>query len=106
MRVVDTSAWIEWLLGTALGKSASTSNGIEKPLHRTPSVIARSPCDEATQGPRDAAPGLLRFARNDGFSGYFQTEPTAMKHGAGLLTCDSHFASLPGVVYFAKSPSP
>src|ERR1700678_3185976 len=31
-----------------------------------PPVIARSSCDEATQGPRDAAPGLLRCARNDG----------------------------------------
>src|ERR1700722_3267651 len=30
----------------------------------TPSVIARSPCDEAIQGPRAAAPGL-RCARND-----------------------------------------
>ena len=29
-------------------------------------VIARSPCDEAIQGPRAVAPGLLRFARNDG----------------------------------------
>ena len=31
-----------------------------------PSVIARSPCDEAIQGPRAVAPGLLRCARNDG----------------------------------------
>jgi len=29
-------------------------------------VIARSPCDEAIQGPRAVAPGLLRCARNDG----------------------------------------
>jgi hypothetical protein len=29
-------------------------------------VIARSPCDEAIQGPRTVAPGLLRCARNDG----------------------------------------
>jgi hypothetical protein len=29
-------------------------------------VIARNPCDEAIQGPRAVAPGLLRFARNDG----------------------------------------
>src|SRR5271170_7568600 len=29
-------------------------------------VIARSPCDEAIQGPRAVAPGLLRRARNDG----------------------------------------
>jgi hypothetical protein len=105
MRVVDTSAWIEWLLGTALEKSASANNGNEEPLHRTPSVIARSSCDEAIQGPRDAAPGLLRFARNDGRRG-FQTEPTAMKNGADLLTCDAHFALLPYVVYFAKSRSP
>ena len=33
---------------------------------RRPSVIARSPCDEAIQGPRTVAPGLLRCARNDG----------------------------------------
>ena len=31
---------------------------------------------------------------------------TAMKHGADLLTCDAHFANLPGVVYFAKASSP
>jgi uncharacterized protein len=31
---------------------------------------------------------------------------TAMKHGADLLTCDAHFANLPGVVCFSKSPSP
>lgn len=30
----------------------------------------------------------------------------AMKHSAGLLICDAHFARLPSVVYFAKSPSP
>ena len=28
---------------------------------------------------------------------------TAMDAGAGLLTCDAHFAKLPGVVYFAKN---
>src|ERR1700734_398853 len=35
---------------------------------RTPplTVIARSPCDEAIQGPCAVAPGLLRCARNDG----------------------------------------
>ena len=31
---------------------------------------------------------------------------TAMKHGADLLTCDAHFAELPGVVYFTKSLPP
>jgi len=29
-----------------------------------------------------------------------------MAEGADLLTCDAHFANLPGVVYFAKTPSP
>jgi hypothetical protein len=37
-----------------------------KGLRGAPAVIARSPCDEAIQGPRTVAPGLLRFARNDG----------------------------------------
>ena len=27
---------------------------------------------------------------------------TAQRHGAELLTCDSHFKGLPGVVLFAK----
>ena len=31
---------------------------------------------------------------------------TAMNAGADLLTCDAHFANLPGVVYFAKSSPP
>jgi predicted nucleic acid-binding protein len=28
---------------------------------------------------------------------------TAILHAADLLTCDAHFASLPGVVYLAKT---
>jgi predicted nucleic acid-binding protein len=28
---------------------------------------------------------------------------TARAHGADLLTCDAHFASLPGVTVIAKS---
>jgi hypothetical protein len=44
--------------------------GLRAPLRpwlNTPlAVIARSPCDEAIQGPRAVAPGLLRCARNDG----------------------------------------
>lgn len=31
---------------------------------------------------------------------------TAMNAGADFLTCDAHFANLPGVVYFAKSSPP
>jgi predicted nucleic acid-binding protein len=79
MRVVDTSAWIEWLLGTALGKR------LELP-----------PNDEAVDYPERhslAMADAIIYA-------------TAMKHGADLLTCDAHFASLPDVVYFARSPSP
>src|SRR5271170_8000188 len=37
----------------------------EEPLRRS-NAGARSPCDEAMQGPRAVAPGLLRCARNDG----------------------------------------
>ena len=31
---------------------------------------------------------------------------TPMNAGADFLTCDAHFANLPGVVYFAKSSPP
>jgi predicted nucleic acid-binding protein len=30
---------------------------------------------------------------------------TAMEAGADVLACDAHFASLPNVVYFAKTAS-
>jgi len=33
-------------------------------------VIARSSCDEAIQGPQPAAPGSLRYARDDAGGGF------------------------------------
>jgi hypothetical protein len=45
-------------------------------------VIARSPCDEAIQGPRTVAPGLLRCARNDG-----GVDVAIIGHRISALTC-------------------
>jgi predicted nucleic acid-binding protein len=127
MRVVDTSAWIEWLLGTALGKRLEPelpSNDqwivptiVQYELMRA-SIRALSKAqadaalafskklavrqldtDLAVEAADYAARHLLAMADAVIYA-------TAMNAGADLLTCDAHFANLPGVVYFAKSSPP
>ena len=56
-------------LARALRLDDDYGNGLERVVlfgSRARAVIARSPCDEAIQGLRAVAPGLLRCARNDG----------------------------------------
>jgi len=55
--------------GASFNQVAQLRAAEAAPAASKPAVIARSSCDEATQGPRDAAPGLLRSARNDGLRG-------------------------------------
>ncbi len=123
MRVVDTSAWIEWLVGSALGKRL----GKEFP--------AREQCIVPTLVQLELAKWLARETdedRTDQVIAYTQkcvVVPmdtrialqaaelgrehklatadaiicaTAREQGADLLTCDAHFAKLPDVVYFRK----
>lgn len=122
-RVVDTSAWIEWLQGTPLGQQLR------------PQIPARSSCmvptvvqlelskwllhnraeDQADQLiaytqkciviPLDTAIALLaadihreyRLAMADAV-----VYATARQYGADLLTCDAHFKGLPDVLLFPK----
>ena len=51
---------------TAIRRSPEIRKSTRGTRIPTLTVIARSPCDEAIQGPRAVAPGLLRCARNDG----------------------------------------
>jgi predicted nucleic acid-binding protein len=127
MRVVDSSAWIEWLSGSDLGrrlanefpandewivptviqyelkrwalrtrsdKQAAVALAFSKTLILYPldSDLAIKAADMAAQHSLAMADAVI-YA-------------TAMEAGADLLTCDAHFASLPGVVYFAKSSPP
>jgi predicted nucleic acid-binding protein len=123
MRVVDTSAWLEWLSDSALGRKV----GLELPqpgawivptivqyeltrcLEREVSEDAAdetiafsnacivTPLDTrlAIQAAEIALANALAMADAIIYA-------TAIAMGADLLTCDAHFAELPHVVYFAK----
>ena len=123
MRVVDTSAWVEWLIGSALGKRLAA----EFPAHdasvvptivqlelskwllreadedRADSVIAHT--QTCVVVPLDTDIALLaaelhqrhKLATADAI-----VYATAQRQGADLLTCDTHFEGLPKVVYFRK----
>lgn len=125
MRVVDTSAWIEWLSDSALGRRV----GVELPAREfwiVPTIVqyelARFLAREASE---DAADDTIAFSTKcfviplDTHLALRAAEiaadnalpmadaivyATAVAWDADLLTCDSHFAKLPHVVYLAKGP--
>ncbi|MGH8283812.1 MAG: type II toxin-antitoxin system VapC family toxin [Gammaproteobacteria bacterium] len=124
MRVVDTSAWIEWLLDSSLGKKLAkefpTKNQCIVPtlvqLELSKWLIRETDEDRADQviayaqkcvvAPMDTRIALFaaelcsqhKLATADAI-----VYATALEHNAELLTCDAHFEKLPGVVYFRKS---
>jgi len=123
MLVVDTSVWIEWLVGSALGKrlgkqipdrtqcivptlvQLELSKWLVRELgeDRADQVIAYT--QKCVVVPLDTRIALLaaecrhqhRLATADAI-----IYATAQDGGAGLLTCDAHFEKLPGVVYVRK----
>jgi predicted nucleic acid-binding protein len=123
MRVVDTSAWIEWLTGTAPGRKLAgempdkskclvptivqleLSKWLTREIgeDRADQVIAYT--QKCLVVPLDTSIALLaaelhrqhKLATADAI-----VYATALDHGAELLTCDAHFESLPGVIYLAK----
>lgn len=124
-RVVDTSAWIEWLLGSELGQRlrqefperdtcivpTMVQLELAKWLVRevgedeADRVIAYTEkCQVAALDTRTALLAAelhrqFRLATADAV-----VYATARQWGAELLTCDAHFQGLPGVVFFSKSP--
>ena len=123
MRVVDTSAWVEWLIGSALGKRLAAEFPAqdacvvptivqlelskwllrEADEDRADSVIAHT--QTCVVVPLDTDIALLaaelhqrhKLATADAI-----VYATAQRQGADLLTCDTHFEGLPRVVYFRK----
>ena len=123
MRVVDTSAWVEWLIGSALGKRLAAEFPAqdacvvptlvqlelskwllrEADEDRADSVIAHT--QTCVVVPLDTDIALLaaelhqrhKLATADAI-----VYATAQAQGADLLTCDAHFDGLPGVAYFRK----
>ena len=126
MRVVDTSVWIEWFIGSPLGRRLAKE------------MPARSECIVPTLVQLELAKWLLRESgedRADQVIAYTQkcivvpldtplallaaelhrqhklatadaiVYATAQARGAELLTCDAHFGKLPAVAYFRKPPA-
>lgn len=124
MRVVDTSVWVEWLIGGPLGRKLAKE------------IPDRAECIVPTIVQLELSKWLLREAgeeQADQVIAYTQkcvvvaldthiallaaelhrqyklatadaiVYATAQANGAELLTCDAHFARLPAVLYFAKT---
>ena len=123
-RVVDTSAWIEWLTASAQGRKLGKQFP-ERAQCVVPTIVQlelskwlmrEAGEDEADQViaytqkcvvvPLDTAIALLaadlhreyKLATADAI-----VYATARHMGAGLLTCDAHFEGLPDVALFPKS---
>lgn len=123
LRVVDTSAWIEWLVGSALGKQLGAQLP-DRPQCIVPTIVqlelskwlvrelGEEQADQViayTQKcivvPLNTTIALLaadlhreyKLATADAI-----VYATAHHEGAELLTCDAHFKALPRVALFTK----
>lgn len=123
MRVVDTSAFIEWLIGSETGKALAAllpENDDwlvptlvqlelakwltrERGEDKADEVIAFTqtcavvPLDTAIALRAAELGRLHKLATADAI-----VYATAQERGADLLTCDAHFEGLPGVIYRSK----
>jgi predicted nucleic acid-binding protein len=123
MRVVDTSAWLEWLGDSALGRKV----GLELPETEAwvvPTIVQYELSRYLTREvSEEVADETIAFSTQclvaplDNWLALQAAEiarasalamadaivyATAIDNGADLLTCDAHFAKLPQVVYFPK----
>lgn len=122
-RVVDTSAWIEWLTGTALGGRLGAQFP-DKPQLVVPTIVqlelskwlvrelGEEQADQViayTQKcvvvPMDTTIALLAADMHREYklsTADAIVYATARHQDAELLTCDAHFEGLPSVALFAK----
>ncbi|MBK6554456.1 MAG: type II toxin-antitoxin system VapC family toxin [Rhodocyclaceae bacterium] len=125
VRVIDTSAWIEWLIDGPLRKKL-TKEIPDKAECIVPTIVqlelakwlAREVGDDQADqmiaytqkcvvAPLDTRTALRaaelcrqhKLATADAV-----VYATAVENGAELLTCDAHFEGLPNVVFVRKSP--
>jgi predicted nucleic acid-binding protein len=123
MRLVDTSAWVEWLIASPTGKAIAAAIPAREEwlvpaivqLELAKWLAREAGEDKADQvvaftqmchvAPLDtkivlAAAELCRqhkLATADAI-----VYATALEHDADLLTCDAHFDGLPGVMFVAQ----
>lgn len=124
MLVVDTSAWIEWLIGSPLGNTIDQELP-DKAQCIVPTLVQLELAKWlARELDEDRADQVIAYTQKcvvvvlDTSIALLAAEmhrryklatadaivyATAQEHGADLLTCDAHFAALPGVAYVKKS---
>jgi predicted nucleic acid-binding protein len=124
MRVVDTSAWIEWLIDSELGRNVGRAMP-ERGAWIVPTVVQYELSRWLAREVSEEAAGSVIAFSNECLVAPLETGlalraadlakehslamadaiiyATALDAGADLLTCDAHFADLPGVVYLAKT---
>ncbi len=126
MRVVDTSAWIEWLRDSEVGRKVDPeiptqeawiaptivqyelARWLSRQVSEEAAGSAIAFSNECVVTPLDTAVALRAAEVAEEHSLAMADAinyATAIDSGADLLTCDAHFASLPNVVYFAKTAS-
>jgi predicted nucleic acid-binding protein len=123
MRVVDTSAWIEWVVGSPLGETLALelprndewvvptivqyelSRWLAREMSEAAAVRAIAFSMELVVAPltTDIATNAAAYAKVHGLGvADAIIFATAAGARADLLTCDAHFAKLPNVVYVPK----
>lgn len=123
MRLVDTSAWIEWLIGSPTGKALKSAIPAREDW-LVPTIVQLELAKWAIREVgEDKADQIIAFAqlcrvvpldtkmalaaaeacgRHKLATADAIVYATAVEHGADLLTCDAHFGGLPGVTFIAK----
>jgi predicted nucleic acid-binding protein len=124
MRLIDTSAWIEWLIGSSVGKRIAT----ELPVRNewlVPTIVQLELAKWLTREVSDdKADSVMAFAQTcvvaDLTSAIARSAAevcarhrlatadaivyaTALAYDAELITCDRHFEKLPHVTYITKA---
>ena len=124
MRLVDSSAWIEWLIGSPVGETVAERLP-EQSAWLVPTIVQLELAkwltrergeDEADRviaftqvcsvAPLDTAIALAaaETCRTHGLATADAIIfATARAHDADLLTCDRHFESLPGVILIPRT---
>jgi len=124
MRVVDTSPWIEWLRDSEVGRKVDPEIPVQE-AWIVPTIVQYELARWLTRRVSEEAAGSAIAFSNECVVTPLDTTlalkaaevasahalamadaiiyATALESGADLLTCDAHFADLPGVVYLAKS---
>ncbi len=123
MRLVDTSAWIEWLIVSPTGRAVRSALPAREDW-LVPTIVQLELAKwAAREVGEDKADQVVAFTQMcvvvplDTKIALAAAEicgkhklatadaviyATALEHGADLLTCDAHFEGLPGVMFIAK----